>query len=63
MEFDTQALHLDPLIETNSSVVLVHAIRAGIERDRDWKAGHRAMEFFGEISSVPLTSSAGSGLK
>ncbi|KDP43960.1 hypothetical protein JCGZ_05427 [Jatropha curcas] len=47
----------------NSSVALVRAIRAGIERDRDWEAGHRVMELSGEISSIPSTSSAGSGLK
>ncbi|KDP36223.1 hypothetical protein JCGZ_09976 [Jatropha curcas] len=62
MEFDTRALHLDPLVEMNSSVVLVRAIRAGIKRDRDWKAGHRAMEFSSEISSIPSTSSARDGL-
>ncbi|KDP37696.1 hypothetical protein JCGZ_06353 [Jatropha curcas] len=46
----------------NSSVVLVRAIRVGIERDHDWKVGHRAMEFSGEISSFSSTSSAGGGL-
>ncbi|KDP43211.1 hypothetical protein JCGZ_22763 [Jatropha curcas] len=35
MEVDTQALHLASLVEMNSSMVLVHVIRLGIERDRD----------------------------
>ncbi|KDP44438.1 hypothetical protein JCGZ_16271 [Jatropha curcas] len=47
----------------NSSMVLVRVMRPEIERDRDWKAVHRAMKFSGEISSIPSTPSAGVGLK